>query len=192
MQISRLSINVVNNLVEENEYQARISDFLRHQLQERIENSKEIQSIIDEMDYLEKQRGRTKTKKATKFRFGKLKGFWHSHFFGGHRDEQAANYLKLFDEEGKFEQIFKDSQANANNNEEFTGLMVNAIVDQQYQDNNDNKSWTGHWIIFAKYNGANYYLMLAPHSKRREKTDHLYEKMKTECEAQFPFLFTKN
>nr|WP_312524199.1 hypothetical protein [Moraxella sp. CTOTU47724] len=190
MQISNLSINIVESLLIETNYSKRLSKFFIHQLQCRIELSKDIQSIIDEINYLEKLIVKTPTKKASKFRHGKLKGFWHSHFFSGHLEDQAANYLKLFDEDGKFEQLFKDSYEKATTSKELANLITNEIVGKQFRDNNHNGSWTGHWIIFAKYNGANYYLMLANHSKRGEDTDPIYDKMKFECEAQFPFLFT--
>ena len=48
---------------------------------------------------------------------------------------------------------------------------------------------TGEWIIFAKFNGTNYYLGLAGHSKSKDEDEALYAQVKAYCSFEFPFLF---
>ena len=172
------------------EFRERVSDQLVLQLREILEEGRvDPDAIVDEIRYLDGLRDRTRTKKAKKFRGGKLKGFWHSHFFNGDVSEQAKNYMKLLNKEGAFEKIYRDILANADDPMEQSRMLVERIVSQQYQDINNTKSWTGNWIIYAKHNGKNYYLMVANHSNLGDDTDPLYFEMKSKCEIQFPFLF---
>ena len=172
------------------EFRERVSDHLVLQLREILEEGLvDPDAIVDEIRYLEGLRDRTRTKKAKKFRGGKLKGFWHSHFFNGDVSEQVKNYRKLLDKEGAFEKIYRDILAKTDDPMEQSRLLVERIVSQQYQDINNTKSWTGNWVIYAKHNSKNYYLMVATHSNLGDDTDPLYFEMKSKCEIQFPFLF---
>ncbi|OHU93573.1 hypothetical protein BIW53_19740 [Pseudoalteromonas byunsanensis] len=173
------------------EFRERVSDHLVSQLREMLEEGRvHTEAVVDEIRYLEGLRDRTRTKKAKKFSGGKLKGFWHSHFFNGDVSEQAKNYMKLLDKEGAFEKIYRDILAKTNDPMELSRLLAERIVAQQYQDINSAKSWTGNWIIYAKHNDKNYYLMVASHSSPGDDTDPLYSEMKSKCESQFPFLFS--
>ncbi len=130
------------------EFRERVSDYLVSQLREMLEEAVvHTEAVVDEIRYLEGLRDRTRTKKAKKFSGGKLKGFWHSHFFNGDVSEQAKNYIKLLDKEGAFEKIYRDILAKTNDPLELSRLLVERIVAQQYQDINSAKSWTGNWVI---------------------------------------------
>ena len=48
---------------------------------------------------------------------------------------------------------------------------------------------TGHWIIFGKFEGKNYYLDIATHSEGRDP-EKLYEKLRNSAAAEFGFLFS--
>jgi len=172
------------------EFRERVSDYLVSQLREMAEEGRvHTETVVDEIRYLEGLRDRTRTKKAKKFSGGKLKGFWHSHFFNGDASEQAKNYTKLLDKEGAFEKVCRDIIAKTNDPMELSRLVAERVVSRQYQDITNAKSWTGNWLIYAKHNGRNYYLMVASHSITGDDTDLLYFEMKNKCKFQFPFLF---
>ena len=90
----------------------RVSDYFVAQLKHLLEEGRvHTESIVDEINYLEDPKDRTRTKKAKKFSGGKLKGFWHTHFFNGDVSQQATNYLKLLNKEGAVELIIKDTNS---------------------------------------------------------------------------------
>ena len=61
---------------------------------------------------------------------------------------------------------------------------ITARVLKPFHDRKDSSNLTGDWLIFAKYEGANYYLALAPHG---ERSDLLHQRILL-CKYQFPFL----
>lgn len=172
------------------EFRERISDHLVTQLRDLLEEGRvRTGAIVDEIRYLEGLRDRTRTKKAKKFSGGKLKGFWHTHFFNGGVSEQARNYMKLLEKEGAFERIYKEIVVQTADPVEVSRKVAERIVAKQFDDINSAKAWTGNWVIYAKYNGANYYLMVVTHSKPGEDTDPIYYELEDKCKNQFPFLF---
>jgi hypothetical protein len=168
----------------------RVSDYFVAQLKHLLEEGRvHTESIVDEINYLEDPKDRTRTKKAKKFSGGRLKGFWHTHFFNGDVSQQATNYLKLLNKEGAVELIIKDIMAETDDPAIIAKKIAERIVPQQFDDITNKKSWTGDWVIYAKYEGKNYYLMICKHSSQGEDTDHLYYEMKEKCGSQYPFLF---
>jgi hypothetical protein len=168
----------------------RISDYFVAQLMHLLEEGRvHTESIVDEINYLEDPQDRTKTKKAKKFNSGKLKGFWHTHFFNGDVSQQATNYLKIFNKEGAVENIIKDVAAETDDPRLIAKKVAEKIVSQQFDDITNKKLWTGDWVIYAKHEGRNYYLMICKHPSPGEDTDPIYYEMKEKCGLQYPFLF---
>jgi len=170
----------------------RVSDYFVAQLKQLLEEGRvHTESIINEINYLEDPKGRTRTKKAKKFSGGKLKGFWHTHFFNGDASQQAINYLKLLDKEGAVESIIKNIVDETDDPRIISKKIAERMVSQQFGDITDKKSWTGDWVIYAKHKGINYYLMICKHSKPGEDTDPIYHEIKENCGSQYPFLFAQ-
>jgi hypothetical protein len=174
------------------EIRGRVSDCLVAQLKHLLdEGIVHTESIIEEIHYLENPvvKERTRTKKAKKFSGGMLKGFWHTHWFNGDASQQAINYRKLLDKEGALESILQSISKESDDPHVLAKKIADIMISQQYEDITEKKLWTGDWLIYAKYNGLNYYLMLSKHSKLGEDTDPIYLKMKDKCNDQYPFLF---
>lgn len=169
-----------------------MSDYFVAQLKHlQTEGQIHTKSIVDELHYLEGIKSRTRTKKATAFKRGKLKGFWHSHFFNGDTSQQAVNYLKLLDRDGgtAFKDIIKNIVNETDDPVTISKKIAERVVAQQYQDITNKKSWTGDWIVYAKHGKVNYYLMLCRHSNPGDDGDPIYVEMKEKCGEQFPFIF---
>ena len=172
------------------EFRERVSDHLVAQIRLTLEEGRiNTDAISEEIRWLEGLSSSTRTKRPSKFKGGKLTGFWHSHFFNGDPHQQATNYLKILDREGVAERIIKEIM------NEYPDPMVSArkiakrFVQKQFEDMNRAKSFTGDWIIYAKHNNENYYLMICAHPEKGEDTDPIYENIKDNCRSQFPFLF---
>lgn len=179
-----------NDFFKITEFRERVSDHLVTQLRDLLEEGRvHIEGIVDEIRYLEGLRDRTRTKKAKRFSGGKLKGLWHTHFFNGDVSEQARNYKKLFQKEGVFEKIYMEIVSQTDDLKAVPRKLAERIVEKQFDDISNAKAWTGDWVIYAKHNGSNYYLMLVTHSEPGDDTDLIYYEIEEKCKNQFPFLF---
>ena len=178
--------------VRERNYADRISVAFAFRLLGITSDSLDVFSVLDELDYLEGIASASKTKAERAFKHPPLIPFWHKHFAsarhvasnimirwnmggGGNRDlaklieNVAAKY-------GDYEQEWPAQLAHA--------LTVGAIEERQ------ERGLTGDWIIYGKHEGKNHYLDLATHNEGTlENSTNLYEKLKSGCAAEFPFLF---
>ena len=150
--------------------------------------------VLWEIEHLEKGI-ETTTKPASQFKFPPLHPFWHKHFSsyrhtlrnigerwnvsrgGGNRDLKAM-IDRVADECGRDPDLWPKKIAH--------DCIIGAL-----EERSADRRMSGDWIIFAKYNGQNYYLDLATHEEGLPggPAEHLYERLKQGSSAEFPFLF---
>lgn len=125
-----------------------VCDLARH-MQERTLH---VHMILDEIGGLEGAPGSkpSLTKPATRFRHKPLKGLWHKHFM------QPSYICKNLDNHWTPERLGKLA------GEPQTTWTYRIFMDG-YRDRSRNRALTGEWIVFAKKEGANYYLTLGRH-----------------------------
>ncbi len=127
------------------------------------------------------------TKGATRFKSGKLKGLWHSHFFDA--THMYQNLEKIASNEKTLERIAKKIASESQSEEEFISKLAHRLSIVQYQNDFRSGQLTGDWIIFGKYKEENYYLSIVVHPKESEDTDEIFENIVKQCKGEFPFLF---
>jgi hypothetical protein len=131
---------------------------------------------------------RSKTKAEEQFKHPPLHPFWHKHFSAPRH--LVRNIGIRWNIAGKRQRdllaMIREVQvAYGNDPDRWQGILVQRFVLGGYRDRAD-RGFTGDWIIFAKYEGRNYYLDLATHS---EDDAELYEKLRQGSATEFPFLF---
>lgn len=158
----------------------------------RLRTHVNVWSLRDEVFALEGVRGQTRTKPERPFTAGKLRGFWHKHFFSaadipfnclqhfakGDVASGQADFSRL---ENVIERHMRDGHT-----EENLKLLSHAVTMKAYEGRSASKALTGSWIVFAKHGGQNHYLAVSPHLT---DTDSLYVEIRRQCEEQFPYLF---
>ena len=144
--------------------------------------------VVDEIKALENRSPGTGTKAATMFQNEPLRGLWHKHFFASRfvakniQNQLAGDKLrKLVDE------VF-DPQKSSIISQEMTNKLAHKVISESIEQRASNGKLTGEWIIFAKYNNENYYLCLSTHNSGDQM---IYERIKSTCFPQFPFLCSK-
>ncbi|MCP4493993.1 MAG: hypothetical protein GY820_42830 [Gammaproteobacteria bacterium] len=147
--------------------------------------------VAREIHHLDRNDGLSKTKRESKFTTGKLKGFYHKHYFTAQHipfnmlqhnvDGNTGGLGKAFD------RVYKRTVESKHTDNEKAMTLANFLTMDAYQHRSRSKKLTGDWIIFKKHNGKKYYLCLSSH---QENTDELYEMVKEWYEPIWPFLFT--
>lgn len=120
-----------------------------------------------------------------------LKGLWHKHYMQPGIASLAMNIqhgLKRFGIPYVQQKVREAAEAGE---ERFFTIediapIANDAVQGNWQRLREADRLTGEWIVFAKYEGKNYYLTLATH----DKTTHEHERQQIEniCCREFPFL----
>lgn len=144
--------------------------------------------VMQEIHALEGHRKST-TKKPTKFRKPPLKGLWHKHHLELGIHSLAQNILH---ESNRLE--FRPSLellefCNSDATEERKAEVIaasyaHAFAHETYKKRVERKAMTGEWIIYAKYEGLNYYLCLGEHGG----DDKVVSKLKGFPMSEFAFL----
>ena len=152
--------------------------------------------VAQEILAMEGIRGKSLTKPATKFTKGKIKGYWHKHFFDAHHlgVNIAQHFAKGDVTKGKasypgLDRVINrimDSTKSDIITQEMTNELAHTVSVSAYEERAKAEKLTGDWIIYVKHKEQNYYLAIASHS---QDTDELYEFIKKHCMPQFPFLF---
>ena len=146
--------------------------------------------ILDEMDYLEGLRSRSKTKREEQFRYPPLHPFWHKHYSAPRHILRNISIRWALNGPGNRDLhalLHKLSKTHGNDN--WQGALVHKLVHDGFRDR-ANRGFTGDWIIYAKYEGSRYYLDLAAHEEGADG-ERLYQKLRHGSFAEFPFLFAK-
>lgn len=63
--------------------------------------------------------------------------------------------------------------------------MAHAVTHGALEERENQGKLTGEWIAFAKHQGRNYYVTLAPHTTGDQQT---FDEIKSMAYAEFPFL----
>lgn len=160
-------------------------------------------SILDEIAMLEDLplAKKTGTKPAVRFRGPYLGRFWHKHWtcaafieenlrqqwWGGHATKNGS-VAKVIRE--AFEATGKPYGSELTEAElrEVTSRMVTQMVSNGYMQRRAREALTGEWLIFYVHNGQNYYLDIATHTKG-DDDKRLFERLRDNCAAEFPFAF---
>jgi hypothetical protein len=121
--------------------------------------------------------------KTCHFNHPPLKGLLHAHF------RQAAFITKNLENEMKnsrgknlIKGFFKDKKLS---DEEKLKAAPYQATFELYNSRTENNALTGEWIIYAKYNGKQYYLAVAPHSSNQKDDSIIYKLMIERCEPFF-------
>lgn len=122
-------------------------------------------AVYDEIDVLEgSERARsTTTKAATEFTGPVLKGLWHKHFSTAAMiPKNLLNHWTFKRIRDQIDPILNDG---ALSEDERSARAIHRLVIGGHEARSTARGMTGEWIIFAKYNEANYYLTLAAHGE---------------------------
>lgn len=152
-------------------------------------------SVTDVLQHLEGVgRADSYIKSEEPFKHPPLKGFWKAHFFDARfLPKNLINHWGIECEKSpRFDAICSQVDADEEENPSphgWHGRLAHRLTIGGYQARAKQKRMTGEWIIFAKYNGANYYLCIAKHSKSIDDDVALHTVLNTYCSFDFPFLF---
>lgn len=145
--------------------------------------------IVAEIQALEGVGRLVGTKPASQFEHLPLKGLWKKHYLLGGIASIAKNIeLGFGPERWRLNEIIKRNHNPTTARlppKEFARNIANEVVDL-YADRSTRQALTGEWIVFAQYQGKNYYLCLATHE---ENDNDIYDRVVCGCSSQFPFLF---
>lgn len=149
--------------------------------------------IADEISCLEGNslRGESRTKPPTMFnRKPYLRGLWHKHYHGSGLDVMARNLQVALKNYGlpKFESRVEEAMKSGEEQyftAEDANLIAHEAVIEHWERRAGEQKITGHWIIYAIYEGENYYLSLGRHTDDEAEIRQQIEKI---CLHQFPFL----
>lgn len=120
-----------------------------------------------------------------------LKGLWHKHYMQGGLPSLAMNIDNGLNWYGMpfFEQKIREAE-EAGELRYLEPADVPALVDDivrgNYRRLAEKQALSGEWIIFAKYEGQNYYLTVATHDKATH--DRVRQQIDDLCCLEFPFL----
>ncbi|WP_432755556.1 hypothetical protein [Pseudomonas sp. WMBT8] len=120
-----------------------------------------------------------------------LKGLWHKHYLQDGLASIAMNVDKGLKRFGMpfFDQKIEEAKA-AGETRYVDPTDIPALVDDIVSGNRqrlaEQQALSGEWIIFAKYEGQNYYLTIATHDKGTHQ--HVREQIEQVCCVEFPFL----
>lgn len=123
-----------------------------------------------------------------------LQGLWKAHFFDARfLFRNLINHWGLeFEDSLKFNALWSQVSADEERDRSpfsWQGRLAHELTFGGFEARAERKKLTGEWIIFAKFNGLNYYLGIAAHSTSKERDEAIYALLKAYCTSDFPFLF---
>jgi len=168
-------------------YADRLSTALSKDLLHRLQTQGEYWAVLDAINELEGMARATSTKPATAFRKAPLAPLWHKHFAGA---GQIAAYLCLErSRKGVTQKCVEEAAAKAEADpRKLALLLAHSLTVQAWEDRCERDAVTGNWLIFAKHDGRNYYLIATKHGKRSQDTE-LHQRIVSECCDEWPWLF---
>ncbi|GBE31336.1 hypothetical protein BMS3Bbin05_00236 [bacterium BMS3Bbin05] len=147
--------------------------------------------VLDEIRYLEGITKATRTKKEEEFKGQYLRGLWHKHFYSDmffYRN--IINYWEMEKKinsklDKMIDEIFQSSKSDYIT-EEIINLIVYRLTDDPFRNKILRGTCTGEWIVFAKINNKNYYLVLGQHND----DENICKLIKCYCLTEYPELKT--
>ncbi len=144
-------------------------------------------SIMASIGDVENRTRHSNTKKHSLFSSGPLKGIYKKHF------SSACHIVKNIglatgldgDKTEKIEKIIKDVFREHSGSDIVYMQLAHRFSIEAYDQRVRAKSLTGDYIVFAKYNGSNYYLSIEPHNINSEL---VYSQITNLCLTEYPEL----
>ena len=148
-----------------------------------------IYDVLDEIKYLEGCSKTTKTKAASEFKGKYLRGLWHKHFFSDRfLARNIINCWKMDKKgKGKFDEMITDvfqESVSEYITDEMTNVLSYRLTDEPLKNRILKGSSTGEWIVFAKNNNSNHYLVLGRHGD----DENICNLIKNYCMTEYPFI----
>lgn len=156
-------------------------------------NSLSTHSIIREIQTLESGETSAYTKMAKAFTGTYLRGLWHKHFTDASfllknmRNEWDHNDMLL----NGLQEIARE-HSGQEVGKEIVGKITHMAVLSALENRGNEDRMTGEWIVFAPYQGRNYYLAISNHktegASQPQHDQALRAEILTNCGWEFPFL----
>lgn len=149
-----------------------------------------LEALMHEVKFLEGKLSQSKTKPASQFLQPPLQGLWHKHFydtslFGITQNvKNALNNYSIPYCQKKIEEAKKSVEEKYMTVEDIPHI-VDDVVSRNLQRRNDEQRMTGEWIVYANYQGVNYYLCVAKH---QEGDGSIRNRLDVAFLLEFPFL----
>jgi len=146
--------------------------------------------VVHEIEALEGRGRSSNTKKPAPLTKAQLKGLWHKHYQEDGIACMAKNLQRAIHRYGIpwLEETIKEAAASGEEHfltTEDISHITHDVVIGHWERLNSSQAITGEWIIYAKYQGLNYYLCIAKH----DTGDALIRQhIDTICLKEFPFL----
>lgn len=143
--------------------------------------------VIEEIRALEGGRASLQTKAESRFTSKPLKGLWHKHFMPALPSVIAHNIMNHLGKNGtrKIVEEVLSPEKGPVVTKEMLDELSHRIVIGSMEGRASQEKLTGEWIVFAKENGANYYLGVWSHNAGDE---NIAGSIKSACVREFPFL----
>jgi len=149
-------------------------------------------NVLDQINFLEGIKPVSTTKPATQFKKPPLFPFWHKHFMLPHQIIRNIAIRWNLDGGGNRDldkMIHEVARDYGDDPDVWQKVLAHRMSIEAFEDR-AKRGLTGHWLIFAKHEGANYYLDLATHEEgQKENACALKTKLIDGSRAEFPFLF---
>lgn len=169
---------------------SRVSELLRFQIYCGYKYSLfNAFAVTDAMAYLEGRYPATSTKAQDSFRHLPLRGLKKKHWMDA--QQLYRNTILELKEKRLDTKLNRQIQAFFDRNngklldEKLIGEMAHIYTIGAWESRAERKALTGHWLIYAEYEGRNYYLSIATHD---EGDEQIYQKIQTVCFKEFEFL----
>jgi hypothetical protein len=146
--------------------------------------------VVHEINALEELGAPSQLKASAPFRHPPLQGLWHKHYLEDGLSAMAINLKKGILKFGIpfVEQRILEAEASGQKryvSPEDVKLIANDVVHGNWVRLGNAAALTGEWIVYAQYQGANYYLCLGKHDSGDQ---NLRMQIDTLCCQEFPFL----
>lgn len=147
--------------------------------------------VIQEIEFLEGLRQPSGTKPASVFQRNKpLRGLWHKHYLEDGLSSMALNLHKGLERYGIpwAKEMAEEAGGSGEDiyfSEKDIPQIAHDVVEGNWKRLREEPALTGQWIIFAQYQGNNYYLCLGHHQSGDQK---IRDQIDSVCVQEFPFL----
>ncbi|OJB16921.1 hypothetical protein BGV53_16815 [Burkholderia ubonensis] len=173
-------------------YAPRVSIALAVRLLDKTDRYFDPFAVLNELDYLEGISPTSRTKRESPFKGPHLQPFWHKHFSSArHLFRNIGIRWNLVDGGNRdLDRMFRELvDTYGEHPERWQAYLVHRLLVGGYEERAQ-RGLIGDWIIYAKHEGANYYLDLATHEEgEQEHAEQLSKKLRDGCFAEFPFVF---
>jgi hypothetical protein len=169
-------IHMLFQVLEERDFQGvtggRFSILFIMKLIKLMISGDAVMRVLHEIEILENISNQTSsTKPEELFKFGKIKGLWHKHYFAAGLKNIACNLESQF----FYKQVYKENIKGINeilskdiSADEKSRQIANLVVTDQLSTRFKSNRATGEWIIYHVHNDQKYYLDIANHKDDKD------------------------